>query len=89
MGPCSGCDWHVLDLFGEAPETVLLHEGMLEVARDLSLDTPDGHGYYVIEGSLIVHGILKVEIDETYNVIVVTENLHAQALVVAWETRSR
>lgn len=87
MGPCSGCDWHVRDLFGEAPETVLLHAGTLEVAGDLSLDTPDGYGYYVIEGSLVVRGILKVEIDEEYNVLVVTENLHAEALIVAWETQ--
>jgi len=87
MGPCSGCDWHVLDLFGVAPETVLLHSGTLEVAGDLSLDTPDGYGYYVIEGSLMVGGILKVEIDEMYNVIVVTGDLQAQALVVAWETQ--
>ena len=61
--------------------------GTLEVAGDLCLDRADGYGYYVIEGSLIVRGILQVAIDEHYNVIVVTEDLHARALAVAWETQ--
>lgn len=87
LAPNSGCDWHVLDLFGEYPREVLLHRGTLEVAGDLDLDTPEGFGYYVIEGSLIVRGILKIEIDEAYNVIIVTEDLRARALVVAWETQ--
>jgi hypothetical protein len=87
MGPCSGCDWHVRDLFGEEPETVLLHAGTLEVAGDLVVDGADGYGYYVIEGSLIVGGMLQVAIDADYNVIVVTGDLRARALAVARETQ--
>jgi hypothetical protein len=87
LSPNSGCDWDVWDLFDEEPRIARLHKGTIEVEGHLALDTTDGYGYYVIEGDLIVHGVLKVEIDGEYNVVVVMGGLQAEALVVAWEAQ--
>ena len=82
------------DLFGEVPKT-FLHDGDLRLA-DTSLDA-DGHGVFVIEGSLRVDGDFTFSAFDAYTVLVVTgdleasrfEQLHDTQLIVMGATTVR
>lgn len=84
---CSGCDWHVDDIFGEVPETVRFHAGSIQLPTELVIDHPAECGYYVVDGSLTVDGLLRIQIDDELNAIIVMGDLRATGLAVSWETQ--
>lgn len=73
------------DLFGEVPATFtktgnVVHHGPV-------LCDAQGHGIYIIEGSLVVDGAFTFYTADAYTVLVVTGDLVAEHLVQAWDTQ--
>ena len=79
----SNDDWHADDLFGEEPESIRFHAGSITHTGDLVLSDIDEYGYYIVDGNLDIGGVFRINYSELYNVLVVTGNLTAKALVLA------
>jgi hypothetical protein len=77
--------FEIQDLFGEQPDTYLLHAGDLSVPSDWRVGDEDAYRYFVIDGDLVVDGVLAMAIADLFNVVIVTGNLKAKALFVAEE----
>lgn len=75
-------DWDADDLFGEEPESIRFHQGNIASAGDLVLTDVDEYGYYVVDGNLDIDGVLRLCYSDLYNVVIVTGDLSAKALVV-------
>ena len=77
--------FEIEDLFGEEPETYLLHAGSLSVPSDWTVGDEGAYRYFVIDGDLVVDGVLAMAIADLFNVVVVKGDLKAKALFVAQE----
>lgn len=73
------------DLFGEVPATHL-HTGDVRHREPLACNA-QGHGVFIVDGSLTVEGAFTFYTADAYTVLVVTGDLHAADLVQAWDTQ--
>lgn len=73
------------DLFGEVP-TTYVHAGDLTIKKSLLLDA-QGHGIFIVDGSLTIDGAFTYYTADAYTVLVVTGDLHAAHFHQAWDTQ--
>lgn len=72
------------DLFGEVPATYV-HVGDVEI-KSLALYA-QGHGIFIIEGSLSIDGVFTFYASDAYTVLVVTGDVTATHWNQAWDTQ--
>lgn len=76
-------DWSLEDLLGEAPAHVFVHDGKVEIDGDLAIAVSGDHaGVYVIEGDLVVGGMLELALADGDLVLRVTGSVRAANLAV-------
>ena len=73
------------DLFGEVPATYI-HAGDVHHRGPVSCDA-QGHGIFVIEGSLAIDGAFTFFTADAYTILVITGDLSAAHLHQAWDTQ--
>jgi len=83
---CTNDDWDVEDLFGDIPEIVRMYRGDISHQGNLDLVNPDEYGFYVIDGSLDIEGVLFMQISDMYNPLVIVGDLRAQSVVLTRHT---
>lgn len=73
------------ELFGEVPRTYV-HKGNVRLRAPLACNA-QGHGIYVLDGSLTVDGAFTFYTADAYTILVITGDLVAHDLVQAWDTQ--
>ncbi|MBW1298475.1 hypothetical protein [Aquimarina litoralis] len=74
------------DLFGDEPETVFYYKGDIHIKESLILsDLPYEYGCFVIEGNIIINGVLAIEVSDMYNTLTIDGNLQCKNLLLSGE----